>query len=286
MVSAGGDHACGITVKHVALCWGGDPDDLHNFPKGSFTQLSSGDDHTCAVRVSTAIVCWGDDSQKQAEPKTKTIMFTQVTSGLNHACGLETSGTIFCWGKNNVHQATPPSGAFVQVSAGGDHTCAIDTSGNGQCWGNHRYGQSTVPTGHTWSQISAGWGYACGITQSTGIIGPPSAPQSHRDVSRHSVPSNLICWGKNRHRQATPPAGQFWQVSTGRDHACAIRFDGTLACWGYNNFKQCDRSQRNLRRGQRRHLLHLRHYHRRSAGLLGPRQRAPGLARARVSTMS
>jgi alpha-tubulin suppressor-like RCC1 family protein len=44
----------------------------------------------------------------------------------------------------------------------------------------------------------------------------------------------LACWGYNAYGQATPPAGTFSQVSAGYYHTCGVRTDGTLACWGNN----------------------------------------------------
>jgi alpha-tubulin suppressor-like RCC1 family protein len=41
----------------------------------------------------------------------------------------------------------------------------------------------------------------------------------------------LACWGSDEDGQATPPAGTFGAVSAGWGHTCAIRTDGTLACW-------------------------------------------------------
>jgi len=44
----------------------------------------------------------------------------------------------------------------------------------------------------------------------------------------------LACWGQNLHGEATAPAGTFTQVSAGYQHTCGVRTDGTLACWGNN----------------------------------------------------
>jgi len=48
----------------------------------------------------------------------------------------------------------------------------------------------------------------------------------------------LACWGDNSNGQATPPSGTFTQVSAGFAHNCVLRTDSTLACWGDNSFGQ------------------------------------------------
>ena len=44
--------------------------------------------------------------------------------------------------------------------------------------------------------------------------------------------STLICWGYNEYNQANPPEGTFTQVSAGKYFNCALRVDGSIACWG------------------------------------------------------
>ncbi len=44
----------------------------------------------------------------------------------------------------------------------------------------------------------------------------------------------LACWGCNDYGQAAPPAGTFSQVSAGGYHTCGLQTDGTLACWGHD----------------------------------------------------
>jgi len=43
---------------------------------------------------------------------------------------------------------------------------------------------------------------------------------------------SLACWGYNDFGDAVPPAGQFISVSAGRFHSCAVRIDNTATCWG------------------------------------------------------
>jgi alpha-tubulin suppressor-like RCC1 family protein len=44
----------------------------------------------------------------------------------------------------------------------------------------------------------------------------------------------LVCWGDNSLGQLNSPTGEFTQVSSGPLHSCAIRADGFVLCWGDN----------------------------------------------------
>ena len=48
----------------------------------------------------------------------------------------------------------------------------------------------------------------------------------------------IACWGNNSQGQAAPPQGAFTQITAGRDFACALRQDATIACWGNNSHGQ------------------------------------------------
>ena len=50
----------------------------------------------------------------------------------------------------------------------------------------------------------------------------------------------LACWGQNDAGQAMAPPGQFIAVSTGWRTACAVRTSGSLECWGSNRVGQSD----------------------------------------------
>ena len=42
----------------------------------------------------------------------------------------------------------------------------------------------------------------------------------------------VACWGSNQFGEPTAPAGVFTTVSAASDHTCALRVDGTAVCWG------------------------------------------------------
>ena len=44
--------------------------------------------------------------------------------------------------------------------------------------------------------------------------------------------------GVDDDNQTTEPLGSFTQISAGAFHNCAIKIDGTLACWGLDNHGQ------------------------------------------------
>ncbi len=48
----------------------------------------------------------------------------------------------------------------------------------------------------------------------------------------------FACWGRNAYGQANAPAGTYKAVAAGSFHTCAIRTDDTLTCWGNNQFGQ------------------------------------------------
>src|SRR5438105_12511021 len=48
----------------------------------------------------------------------------------------------------------------------------------------------------------------------------------------------VACWGDNGSGQATPPIGTFTAVSAGGSFTCGVKSDGTVACWGVNTSGQ------------------------------------------------
>ena len=48
----------------------------------------------------------------------------------------------------------------------------------------------------------------------------------------------LVCWGDNNYGQSSPPAGTFIHVSTGTFHSCGLRASGIWICWGDDYYNQ------------------------------------------------
>src|SRR5881396_936036 len=66
-----------------------------------------------------------------------------------------------------------------------------------------------------------------------GTVSQVSAGGYHSCALR--TDGTVACWGLNRYGQATAPAGVFTQLSAGGSHTCGLKSDGTVACWGDNS---------------------------------------------------
>ena len=49
---------------------------------------------------------------------------------------------------------------------------------------------------------------------------------------------NIICWGANVTNLLDAPPGEFVALTAGGTHSCALRHNGTAECWGDNSFGQ------------------------------------------------
>lgn len=181
-----------------------------------------------------------------------------LTSSTVNTCGLRADHSLWCWGDNFNGQlgngSTTRSLIRVRVGtatdwaslAGGDfHSCAVKTNGTAWCWGFNSAGQlgnaatttATTPvqvgSAADWATLDAGNAHTCGI----------------------KTDGTAWCWGSNIQLQLgteTVPGGQplhyasspvqvgvetaWTRISAGGRHTCALKADGTVWCWGSNEF--------------------------------------------------
>ena len=193
-----------------------------------------------------------------------TQKFTEISpAGDGHTCGLAIDGNAYCWGRSNsgqlgdgqavgssipvlVSKGDRPTGVtFTKVNAGRYHTCGIGSNGQGYCWGYNASGQvgngstnpayapalvsqGARPSGGTFTDISAGGYYSCGVGNN----------------------GQAYCWGANGNYQlgtgnttgsstpvlviqgARPSNVTYTSVDTGHQHTCGLGSDGNGYCWG------------------------------------------------------
>ena len=177
------------------------------------------------------------------------------------------------------------STVWAMVDAGSNQTCGIETTGALWCWGTNNYGQ--LGQGDTTNRLDP--------TQVGGLVDLGECEHHLPPHVRDAYRWHLVVLGDNPAAssdwaiQLTAPylprsalANTWNRVSTGIDHTCATRTDGTLWCWG-NGFSgqlgMGDMASRHhahpggcahdLGHGQRGAELHLRDPHRRHRLVLG-----------------
>jgi alpha-tubulin suppressor-like RCC1 family protein len=180
-----------------------------------------------------------------------------IEGGGWHLCIRRPGGSMVCAGGNGESQlgdaTTDERHSFVasqpsmfasnieEVSAGEAHTCVQITSGEVYCWGSNWYGELSVPVG-------GGSSYRTTPIEVTALgTDTASLYASSNFTCALKTGGAAYCWGANGDGQlgiggtsttVTPTqlstlGSSVAQMSAGYDHACAVKTDGTLWCWGF-----------------------------------------------------
>lgn len=228
-------------------------------------QISAGDDGACALLADGTVKCWGLGTNifNSSGPYLPTLInylhdVQQISYGDNFMCDIAVLGgkrTVQCLGNNasgqlgnglNISTPNPQTVKVLstvkvlRISAGPAHACAVDNSGKVVCWGNNTLGQlgddtaknSNVPVKVVnilkTAQVSTSKLFACrllstGTVQCWGKNFRGQLGNGQIDNDRHAKPQNVI------------DLLAVSQISANGDHACALKQDGTIYCWGADN---------------------------------------------------
>lgn len=258
-LNRGGQLGDGTDVDRAA------PVDVAGLSSG-VSQIVAGWAHACALTRLGAVKCWGEnydgelgDGTSTGRPRPVDVPglgagVAQLAAGGSNTCALTTGGAVKCWGSNEVGQVgdggdasdrrSPSdvsglSAGVAQIAFGSVHGCALRRDGAVRCWGHNTYGQlgdgkdknSPVPVEA--KNIPAG------VTR--------IALGSHNSWLLTAT-AGLLAWGYNqagqlgdgsKENRTTPVAplglsSGVLQVAPGGRHSCALRADGTVRCWGWN----------------------------------------------------
>jgi Regulator of chromosome condensation (RCC1) repeat len=88
---------------------------------------------------------------------------------------------------------------------------------------------------------------AIAVAWAVGGVGVAQAASGIKSVSAGAVHTcavktdgSIACWGDNSSNEAVAPAGAFKSVSAGDSYTCAVKADDSLACWGSNAYGRTD----------------------------------------------
>ena len=162
------------------------------------------------------------------------MRFAAISAGEDFTCAVGAEDLVpICWGEGyhyDQREDRPFSSvreeSFTSVSSGDNHVCALREDQTVACWGSNSANKASPPP-ERFSAISSGTEHTCALRARDGVA---------------------VCWGSNRDPfdrydeykgQASPPYRErFTAISSGDAHTCALREDGTVACWGDDDFGQ------------------------------------------------
>jgi alpha-tubulin suppressor-like RCC1 family protein len=145
-----------------------------------------------------------------------------------------------CWITDQEHDER--LAWWHDVSAGYQLSCGLLASSEVECWGYFDEGHEG-----TFTQVSAGWMHACGISQDrvrcwgdTGAAIISQVPAGgFAEVSTLATEAcarddggQITCWGDTTSVVGNVPDGEFIRVEVGENFACALGTDYDIACWG------------------------------------------------------
>lgn len=233
------------------------------------TAISAGAYHTCALTVSGNIYCWGYNYEGQLGSETTEYysatpikvagdsdVFTSISVGAITSCATTTTGSAKCWGANTVtlsgdsyasgDSSTPVAvpempERIISIDPGGPHTCAVTEPGKLYCWGGNRTGE--LGNGTTANSLTP--------VEVSGILGAVASVSAGSDhTCAVTVDGELYCWGGNESGQlgdgtnndnSSPVkisafSSKTRKVMAAYQRTCAISDEGSLKCWGNNQY--------------------------------------------------
>ena len=256
-VTAGYAHTCVLLAGGMVRCVGGGgsgqmgdggtsnrsaPVAAGTLSDAVMVRAGSMGDHTCALRANGQLLCWGRGANGQigdggtANRTVPTVValsgVVDLDLGYRHTCARLSGGGMRCWGLNgsgqlgdgSVTQRTTPvtvssvSGAS-DLATGNGHSCALLTGGEVRCWGSNGFGELGDLTDNDRATPVATYAFPC-------------QPLSCGDAGMAFGTMSNGCGQTIQCGSATP------RVAGGQNFSCGVQGDGSVWCWGRNNFGQ------------------------------------------------
>ena len=299
----------------AVTCWGSNTFGQADAPDGGFTQVSAGWRHSCGRRPDATVVCWGSDSYGQApQARLKTLSLTlgsanlitfnpdvteytvvaepgqadlaytiadHATSGpstdpptpadanpvkIGHQVDLVDGlavevrvASLFGFGESRTYRinvSESPRLASLRVVSGvpGPHcrlTCpqlALDPVFDSDVFDYSVVAPADLSRVTLYASAVGGRAAVSPADADTGLSGDQVALTTDRGFvsvdagGTHAcgvkTDATVACWGSDFYGQSSPPSGSFVSVALGYWHSCGLGVDATVACWGSDFYGQ------------------------------------------------
>lgn len=240
---------------------------------GQWTNGACIDPDVCTNTDTRAHACGVQDIGEQTQTcangqwqdgSTCELVVYNFDTSTNHACALASNNHVVCWGQNAEGQLgsaiTNPTGyptpalleledPILDIVTGHEHSCLFTLENEIYCWGSDS-AEQTGDRGGAPNHLPTR------ITSLDGLN--PNDLASLETGEQHTCALDdegfVYCWGDNSHGQLGIPASipqdlavqvpfidsnnPAIDLSTGWNHTCAVLEDGTIACWGDNQYGQ------------------------------------------------
>lgn len=231
----GHGRGCAVRVDGRVVCWGASPllGDLRRSPpeEAQFVKVlddvlsvSGDDDRWCALRRGGGVACFAD-----LGPARVLAGASEVVE-LSGRCARRASGAVECIDDSGALLPAEGVAAARGIGGGPSSSCAIGLDGGLACWGANGFGELGDDTG----KDSASAVPVKGVTRVDEVsVG--------RGLVCARAGFEVTCWGGEGSvgKPAGRPRkkaglGRVTQLAVGEYHACVLRADATIACWGSN----------------------------------------------------
>nr|AIF25460.1 RCC1 domain-containing protein [uncultured marine group II/III euryarchaeote SAT1000_51_D10] len=236
----------------------------------SAVAVALGSGHACVILDDGSLKCWGQNSHSQVglgapfddvnQDSPQTVLLevgrsaVALTAGYDNSCAILDNASLACWGDNEYGQLGPSStvpgysripspthvdlgsNSALAVSNAGLHTCVAIDNGSLNCLGYNQYGQLGLGN----------------YTPSGGIDTPQwvnLGTGRHVDLSERDIDGDGTLNIFDTHMPGMQEGSAFSRstIAAGSDHTCAILVNGSLYCWGENDYGQLGLGDTTLR---------------------------------------
>jgi hypothetical protein len=209
----------------------------------SVDSIAAGHHHACARSASGSVMCWGRNDSGEAggdEVIVRSARAVQLPApaaevrvGDTQSCARLTSNAVFCWGVVAGTQHAPPTplnwfsnASGIAVSA--DALCAFNAQGLLRCSFSGGKPLEPVGEGNVVTNVALGRFRGCAIMSDKTVrcftLGKPGGAPVTEKVPPWAEPIGGLT--------------EVVQLVAGTNHFCARRVDGTVWCWGHNEYGQ------------------------------------------------